>query len=286
MAIALVVWGARTDRRWTVPVASMLALPALWYGGISMLLAVIPLLPERSSRDQAALTGTVSATVIPLVTSPVIVPELVDAVVLAEDVVVLERDLAHRPDARLIPGRGVDEIAGVLRQRNLGRRDLVRLIRGCLEVGVDLEVDVRPATLVARGEDALERHHPRAVGRLDAAQVVLVRGGLRVERVVAGLVAVPEIDRRALERRAAVGGVLDRELDRERDAGRLRRRGPEARGDVLANDAALVQDIRTVGAVSGIRAGRLLRNDGAIGGGRSGRPGGGAGTGPARCTGR
>ena len=46
-AIALVVWGARTDRRWTVPVASMLALPALWYGGLSMLLAVIPLLPER-----------------------------------------------------------------------------------------------------------------------------------------------------------------------------------------------------------------------------------------------
>jgi hypothetical protein len=28
----------------------MLALPALWYGGISMLLAVIPLLPERSGR--------------------------------------------------------------------------------------------------------------------------------------------------------------------------------------------------------------------------------------------
>jgi hypothetical protein len=49
-AIALVVWGARTDRRWTVPVASMLALPALWYGGISMLLAVIPLLPARSGR--------------------------------------------------------------------------------------------------------------------------------------------------------------------------------------------------------------------------------------------
>jgi hypothetical protein len=48
-AVALVVWGARTDRRWTVPVASMLALPALWYGGISMLLAVIPLLPGRES---------------------------------------------------------------------------------------------------------------------------------------------------------------------------------------------------------------------------------------------
>ena len=54
-AVALVVWGARTDRRWTVPVASMLALPALWYGGLSMLLAVIPLLPSgpdgRRARD-------------------------------------------------------------------------------------------------------------------------------------------------------------------------------------------------------------------------------------------
>jgi hypothetical protein len=47
LAVALVVWGARTDRRWTVPVASTLALPALWYGGLSMLLAVIPLLPRR-----------------------------------------------------------------------------------------------------------------------------------------------------------------------------------------------------------------------------------------------
>ena len=53
-AIALVVWGARTDRRWTVPVASMLALPALWYGGISMLLAVIPLLGERREQPQPA----------------------------------------------------------------------------------------------------------------------------------------------------------------------------------------------------------------------------------------
>jgi hypothetical protein len=42
-AVALVVWGARTDRRWTVPVAGMLALPALWYGSFSMLLAVIAL---------------------------------------------------------------------------------------------------------------------------------------------------------------------------------------------------------------------------------------------------
>jgi hypothetical protein len=55
-AVVVVVWGARTDRRWTVPVASMLALPALWYGGLSMLLAVIPLLPgrERASARRAS----------------------------------------------------------------------------------------------------------------------------------------------------------------------------------------------------------------------------------------
>ena len=57
-AIALVVWGARTDRRWTVPVASMLALPAVWYGGLSMLLAVIPLLPGRGDERAPASRGS------------------------------------------------------------------------------------------------------------------------------------------------------------------------------------------------------------------------------------
>jgi hypothetical protein len=61
IAAAIVVWGARTDRRWTVPIASMVALPALWYGGLSMLLAVIPLtrhsvpapqLDQRSSGER------------------------------------------------------------------------------------------------------------------------------------------------------------------------------------------------------------------------------------------
>jgi hypothetical protein len=50
-AVAIVVWGAWTGRRWTVPVTGMLALPALWYGGLSMLLAVIvlrdPVAPAR-----------------------------------------------------------------------------------------------------------------------------------------------------------------------------------------------------------------------------------------------
>ena len=53
-AIAIVVWGARTDRRWTVPVAGMVALPALWYGGLSMLLAVIVL--RQQDADRAAET--------------------------------------------------------------------------------------------------------------------------------------------------------------------------------------------------------------------------------------
>jgi hypothetical protein len=54
-AIAVVVWGARTDRRWTVPVACMLALPALWYGGLTMLLAIIVL---RDRPSEATVAGT------------------------------------------------------------------------------------------------------------------------------------------------------------------------------------------------------------------------------------
>ncbi len=56
VAMAVVVWGARTDRRWTVPVAGMLALPALWYGGLTMLLAVIVL--RDPERDLGALRTT------------------------------------------------------------------------------------------------------------------------------------------------------------------------------------------------------------------------------------
>jgi hypothetical protein len=46
-AAALVVWGARSDRRWTVPVASTIALPVLWVNGLAMLIAVLPLIPDR-----------------------------------------------------------------------------------------------------------------------------------------------------------------------------------------------------------------------------------------------
>jgi hypothetical protein len=54
IAVALVAWGATTNRRWTVPVAAMLALPALWYGGLSMLVAVIALRDDRWNDESPA----------------------------------------------------------------------------------------------------------------------------------------------------------------------------------------------------------------------------------------
>lgn len=51
LAVLLVTWGARNDQRWTVPVGAMLALPALWYGSLAMLLAVIPLTTPAERRE-------------------------------------------------------------------------------------------------------------------------------------------------------------------------------------------------------------------------------------------
>ena len=42
LAAALVTWGARTDRRWTVAVAACIALPVLWLAGFAMLAALAP----------------------------------------------------------------------------------------------------------------------------------------------------------------------------------------------------------------------------------------------------
>jgi Glycosyltransferase family 87 len=40
VAAALVAWGARTDRRWTVPVAAAIAMPVLWVTSFSVLAAL------------------------------------------------------------------------------------------------------------------------------------------------------------------------------------------------------------------------------------------------------
>ena len=50
-ALALVVWGALTGRRWTVVVASCLALPVLGYHGLSMLVAVSALTAAAPAVD-------------------------------------------------------------------------------------------------------------------------------------------------------------------------------------------------------------------------------------------
>ena len=67
-AAALIVWyAARTDRRWLVPAAAVLALPIIWFHGLAVLLAMIPLWREDTARHRAAgsdpATPTATATV-------------------------------------------------------------------------------------------------------------------------------------------------------------------------------------------------------------------------------
>lgn len=49
-AATLVIWGARTDRAWTVPVAATIALPVLWFAGFAILAALVrlPVVPSRA----------------------------------------------------------------------------------------------------------------------------------------------------------------------------------------------------------------------------------------------
>ena len=53
ISVAILYWGARTDRRWTVPVASCLALPILWGNGLAMLVAIVPLLAGTNAESAA-----------------------------------------------------------------------------------------------------------------------------------------------------------------------------------------------------------------------------------------
>jgi len=54
VAAALIIWGARTDRRWVVPVATVLAMPVLWITSPAVL-AAIPML--RRPRGDATAEG-------------------------------------------------------------------------------------------------------------------------------------------------------------------------------------------------------------------------------------
>ena len=52
-AILLVIWGARTNRPWTLPTASMLALPVLWMVGLAMLAGAFAVSAWGPLRDAA-----------------------------------------------------------------------------------------------------------------------------------------------------------------------------------------------------------------------------------------
>ena len=52
VGIVLIVWGAPRNQRWVVPIGAMLALPALWYGSLAMVLGVIPLTTD-GERERA-----------------------------------------------------------------------------------------------------------------------------------------------------------------------------------------------------------------------------------------
>jgi len=45
-ALGVIVWGARTDRHWTVPIAALLAMPILWINVFTLLIAIVPLREE------------------------------------------------------------------------------------------------------------------------------------------------------------------------------------------------------------------------------------------------
>jgi hypothetical protein len=54
LAALVIAWGAAGNRRWALPIGCLLALPVIWYGSLSLLVAVIPLV---SSRELAAVRG-------------------------------------------------------------------------------------------------------------------------------------------------------------------------------------------------------------------------------------
>jgi hypothetical protein len=53
IAIIIVAWGARSNRRWTVPLGAMVAVPALWLASLSIL-AAVPALNRPELRETPA----------------------------------------------------------------------------------------------------------------------------------------------------------------------------------------------------------------------------------------
>lgn len=57
-AALLVFWGARTDRVWVVPIAAVLALPIIWFHGLAVLVALVPIWrADRHNRTMSAVSN-------------------------------------------------------------------------------------------------------------------------------------------------------------------------------------------------------------------------------------
>src|SRR5699024_4710673 len=87
-----------------------------------------------------------------------------------------------------------------------------------VDVGVDLEVDVRPPSGVAAGEDRGESDLAVRIGDLNPAQPGRVLGAFGVHRVSTLSVAVPGIDCHPLEWGGVVGHNGDLEGEGQRHA--------------------------------------------------------------------
>jgi hypothetical protein len=54
LATLLVAWGARSDRRWVLPVGVFLALPTIWINSPAILVGLLPLAEIGASTPAAA----------------------------------------------------------------------------------------------------------------------------------------------------------------------------------------------------------------------------------------
>jgi hypothetical protein len=65
IAVLLVTWGARTDRRWTVLIATMISAPVMWWTSLAMLAAFVPLLRKPSEAMWAQSASRLSGAPLP-----------------------------------------------------------------------------------------------------------------------------------------------------------------------------------------------------------------------------
>jgi hypothetical protein len=60
-AVVIVIWGARTDRTWTVPIASAIAMPVLWFAGFAILAALVRVPKATPAAHRTRILAPVAA---------------------------------------------------------------------------------------------------------------------------------------------------------------------------------------------------------------------------------